>query len=74
MVSQDKHNGNCNGVHNLSTNICVPSKTKDTGTMVKHISYDFKCKFNSPTCNSNQKWNNDKCQCECRKCRICKKE
>ena len=30
------------------------------------ISYDSKCKFNSRTCNSKQKWNNDKSQCECK--------
>ena len=24
------------------------------------------CKFDSRKCNSNQKWNNNKCQCECR--------
>ena len=33
--------------------------------MKKNISCDFKCKFNSTTCNSNQKWNNKICQCEC---------
>ena len=50
----------------------VPKKTKDTNvkafnmitnknetkTMAKHISCDFKWKFNSTTCNSNQRWNN----------------
>ena len=55
--------------------ICVLSKTKDVNvkvfnmitrinevkTMVKHISNDCKCKFNS-TCYSNQEWNIDKCQ------------
>ena len=35
-------------------------------TIVKHISCDFKCKFNSTTCNSNKKWINNKCQCECK--------
>ena len=35
-------------------------------TMTKHISYDCKCKFNSITCNSNQKWNNKTCQCQCK--------
>ena len=33
-------------------------------TMAKHISCDFKCKFNGTTCNSNQKWNNETCRCE----------
>ena len=37
------------------------NEAKTTG---KHISYDCKCKFNSTTCNSNQKWNNETCQCE----------
>ena len=27
-------------------------------TTTTHLSYDFKCKFNSTTCSSNQKWNN----------------
>ena len=27
--------------------------------MTKHISCDYKCKLNSITCNSNQKWNNE---------------
>ena len=35
-------------------------------TMTKHISNNCKCKFNSTTCNSNQKWNNKTCQCECK--------
>ena len=30
----------------------------------KHISCECKCKFNGRKCNSNQKWNNDKCQFE----------
>ena len=42
--------------------------------MVDHILSDFKCKFNSTTCNSNQKWNNDKCQCECKRYHPSKKD
>ena len=34
--------------------------------MTEHISLDCKCKFNSTTCNSKQKWNNKVCQCECK--------
>ena len=34
--------------------------------MTEHISCDCKCKFNSKTCISNQKWNNETCQCECK--------
>ena len=42
--------------------------------MTRHILYDCKCKFNSTTCNSNQKWNNRICQCECKSYRTCKKD
>ena len=59
--------------------ICVPSKTKEVNvkvlnmikrtnevtTLVKYISGKFK--FNSVTCNSNRKRNNDKRQCHCKK-------
>ena len=61
----------CKAVDDLSTKICVPSETINTNvkvynvitrineikTLVKHISRDRKCKFNSTTCNSNQKQN-----------------
>ena len=43
-------------------------------TMTKHISCDCKCKFNSTTCNSNQKWNNETCQCKCKNYRKYKKD
>ena len=42
-------------------------------TMTKHISCDYKCKFNSTTCNSNRKWNNKTCQCKSKKYHKCKK-
>ena len=87
MISLDIWNESCNVADDLYTNICIPSKTKDVNvkacnlvtrineakTLVKHISYDFECKFNSATCNSSQKWNNNKCQCECKKYFTCKK-
>ena len=31
----------------------------------KHISCDYKCKFSSATCNSNQKWISKTCRYEC---------
>ena len=61
MISLDKCNGSCNAVDDLSTKIGIPRKTKDLNvnvfdtttrinevkTLVKHISCDCKCKFNS---------------------------
>ena len=54
---------------------CVPSEIKDINvevfntitrinkakTLLKFISCDCTCKFNSTASNSYQKWNNDKC-------------
>ena len=41
--------------------------------VTKHISRDYKCKFNSAACNSDQKWNNRTCQWECKIYHKCKK-
>ena len=67
----DKFSGTCKTAIDLSTKICVLSKKTDVNvkvfdmiirineakTLIKHISCDYKCKFNSTACNSNQKWN-----------------
>ena len=41
--------------------------------MAKYISCNYKCKFNSTTCNSSHKLNNEKCQYEWKKYSVCKK-
>ena len=46
----------------------------ESKTLTKHISCQCKCKFDGRKCNSNQWWNNDKCQCECKKHHICEKD
>ena len=43
-------------------------------TLTKHVSCEFKCKFNVRKCNSNQKWNDYKYRCECKKHHICEKD
>ena len=78
MISLDICSGSCNI---LSLKLCVQKEAKDINVkvfnmltnkneaktiMTKHISCDCKRKFNSITYNSNQKWNNKTCQCECR--------
>ena len=50
-------------------------RNKDKGkAMTKHISCDFKRKFNSVTCNSSRKQNNKICQCECKNYYKCEKD
>ena len=87
MIILDKCNGSYNAIDDLFTKICVPSKTKDLNikildmitrickskTLIKHISCDCTCKFSSIKCSSNLKWNYEKCQDECKKYCMCKK-
>ena len=88
MINLDKYSVSYNSDDDSSTKICVPSKTKDVDVkvfnmttnrnkakiMVKHISCDYKCKFSSTSCNSNQNWNNETCQCDCKNDRTSKKK
>ena len=68
--------------------VCVPNKTEHldvsvftvileingSKTLIRHISYRWKYKFEGRKCNSNQKWNNDKFQCQCEKHNIWEKD
>ena len=50
------------------------ARITEAKTLVKHISCDCKCKFNNTTCNSNKKWNDNKCPWECKKFHTCKED
>ena len=41
--------------------------------LTKDISRECKCRFDGKKCNSDQWWNNDKCQCECKNVMYVKK-
>ena len=59
MISLDRFNRSCNTLDDSSSKICTPNNTKDVSievlnmitekneakTLVKHISYNFNCKF-----------------------------
>ena len=71
MITLNKFAESCNV---LSTKICVPKETKDINVKAFNVitnkdeakaMTEHKCKFNSTTCNLNQKWNSKTCQCEC---------
>ena len=47
------------------------TRINESRTLTKHISCECKCKFDGRKCNSYQKWNNDKCRCDCKKHNIC---
>ena len=50
------------------------SNKNEAKAIAKHISWDCKWKFSSKTCNSNQKWNNNRFQCECKNYHKSKKD
>ena len=81
MVKLDRCVGNCINLNGFSNKVCVPNKKEDLNlsifnmiteineskTLAKQISCECKCRFDGRKCNSNQWWNNDKCQCEFKK-------
>ena len=51
----------------------ITGKNK-TKFLTKDISCKCKCKFDGRSCNSDQKWNNNKCWCKCKKHQTCEKD
>ena len=80
-ISLHKCDGSYNTVEDPFGRICVPNKIEDVNlkmfimikgihesqTLIKHILCECRCEFDGRQCNLNQQWNNDKCQCECKK-------
>ena len=72
--------GNCNNVNNPYAKMCVPDTVKDLHVRVfnlmsrtneaRHIKWHETCKcicrLDKIICNSKQRWNEDKCRCECK--------
>ena len=87
-VKLDKCVGSCNTLNDLSNKVCVPNKTEDLNlsvfimitvinelkALIRHVSCECKYKFDKRKFNSNQWWNNDRCQYECKKHHIYKKD
>ena len=74
LVNLYKCVGSCNTLNDLSNKVCVPNKTEDLNLSVfnmikwiKVLSCEFEYKFDDRKRNPNQKWNNNKCRCECKK-------
>ena len=42
-------------------------RTNETRHVKWHESCKCKCRLDASLCNSKQRWNNDKCRCECKK-------
>ena len=42
------------------------SRTNETRHIKWHETCKCKCRLDASVCNNKQRWNNDKCQCECK--------
>ena len=79
-INKSKCSSSCNNINNPYAKICVPNAIKDLNVKVfnlmsrtnetRHIKWHetckYKCRLDASVCNNKQRWNNDKCQCECK--------
>ena len=71
--------GSCNTINYPNAKMCVPDQIKNTNVKVfnlmsrtnetRHIkwhkTFKCKCRLDTSICNNKQRWNEDKCRCEC---------
>ena len=76
----NKCKGSCNTINNPYAKICVPDEIKNTNVKVfnlmlrtnetRHIKWHktckCRCRLDASICNNKQRWNDDKCRCECK--------
>ena len=75
-----KCSGSCNNIDDPYGKLCVPDVVKNLNIKVfnlisrtnekRHIAWHkickFKCRLDASVCNNKQRWNEDKCKCECK--------
>ena len=79
-VKINKCSGNCKNINDPYARIYVPdivknfnvevfnlmSRTNETRSIKWHETFKCICRLNEIICNNKQKWNKDKCRCECK--------
>ena len=79
-IKTSKCSDSCNNINDLYAKICVPDvvknlsvkvfnlmpKTNETRHIEWHETCKFKCRLDPSVCNNKQRWNEDKCRCECK--------
>ena len=79
-IKVNKCSGSCNNINDSYAKFCVPDVVKNINVKVfnllswsnqmKHIEWHetckCKCRLDSRVYNNKQRWNEDKCRCECR--------
>ena len=79
-IEVNKCSGSCNDINDPNTKLCVPNVVKNINVKIfnlmsktnetKHINWHETCKckrrLDASVCNNKQRWNDDKCRCECK--------
>ena len=79
-IKTSKFSGNCNNINDPYARICVPnvvknlnvkvfnliSRINETRPIKWHETSKCECRLDAIFCNNKQRWNNDKCRCECK--------
>ena len=90
-IEPSKRNGSCNNINYPFVKICVPdivknlnvnvfnliSRTNETRYTEWHETRKCEFKFGANVCNNKQRWNKNKCRCECKELinkGVCNKE
>ena len=78
-IKKNKCSGSCNNINYPYAKVCVPdvvknlnvkvlnimSRTNETRFTEWHETCKYECKFGGNVCNNKQRWNKDKCRCDC---------
>ena len=79
-IETSKCSDSCNNINDPYAKLCVPnvvknlnvkvsnlmSRTNETRHIKWHETYKCKCRLDASVCNNKQRWNVDKCRCECK--------
>ena len=79
-IKASNYSGNCNNNNDPYAKICVPdiiknlnvkvfnlmSRANETSHIEWHETCKCECKLDAIVCNNKQRWNEDKCRCECK--------
>ena len=79
-INPSKCGGKYNNINDPYVKICVPdvvknlnvkvfnlmSRTNETRHIKWHETCKCKCRLDASVCNNKQRWNDDKCRCECK--------
>ena len=80
-IKINKCSGNCNNINDLNAKFCVPdvienlnvksfnlmTRTNEIRHIIWHELCKCICRLDNIICNNRQKWNKDKCRCDCKK-------